>query len=396
MICFRAMILVLPVLLACCAAAQAGPSLTAEAVRDLRRARQEMQAGRYGEAEAILAPLAEPGKAPAVVWFLLGNVRLLDERPEAAWAAYARARDLEPDNPGLARNAARACSMLDRHEQAAGLYRTAYELEKGGGGRELLQAAVSWGRAGRWRECLQVLRLAQGEHGVDETRRTRLEVKACLELELWGQAESAIRRAMGAAPNDARLWRLLASARRAREDWVGAASALEAARALEGPRSAQVGTLASLYRYIQAPALAARRLEQVRACPGSWRACLDAARSWGRARRFDPALRLAGRALEGNATSAACMVKARLEYEAGKPRQADATLVRCLNLDSDLAEARLLRGFAAWDRGDWDAAAREFQRAARSGEHRATARRALQAVNQIVELAREPAGPARE
>jgi tetratricopeptide (TPR) repeat protein len=182
-----------------------------------------------------------------------------------------------------------------------------------------------------------------------------------------------------------KYWELLASIRLDNANYTGAASALEIGYTIDPPEERNQWTnLLELYTYLRVPLRTAKSLktlmEKNAATDEDY---IRIAQAYADTFRVDNAVSFLDSVISKNPSKDLLFEKAKILYDARRNKEAIKALDECLEVDPDNGYAHILKGFAAWDMGDWEKMKEAFTMAKNFSEYNLQARDALAVVEDL-------------
>lgn len=364
-----------------------GTDMPREARLALSKAAKAMESDKPADAMHVLEEYlaAKPESVPAAAYLMLGNLRFESDNAKGAARVYADGLAAHPEHGPLCLNLAIVRAEQERHKDAARLFERAYGLVEPANPRLLFQAAASWYRLGEFAAAETTLDRLLATDAEIQPQWVELMARCCLENKHAAKAERALEQLVALRPGEARFWRTLGRVKMERDDYAGAAAALEAASHVETPKAAVLKELAGLYRYLDAPLRAASTLERISGpAPDDPKILDDLFEAYSLALRSEPAMAAIDRAIRLEPTAKRHMRKGAFLFDQERYADARKAFAAALALEPDNPDAHMQAGYCALELDDLDAANEAFARAARTPSFR---KRAQSCLNYVGELA---------
>jgi len=308
----------------------------------------------------------EPEKIPVILYEMLGFVYSQEDNMEGAREAFKSGHELDPDSENILRNYAIASLQTERFEEAAVLFEKLFDMMEQKDSKILQHAAMSWYQVENLDEAKRLLLRLFDLPEEPKPDWFKLIINICVELEQMAEAEDWIRQFLRLDPMQAEYWNLLAQMMLDKDDYRGAAGALEISYAVKAPsRGRQWEVLADIYAYLNALLKAAGSLEVAlkgKTPDDKYLVLVDA---YSRAHRFDTALARIDQLIAVAPTARLYMQKGNLLYDAGRVKAGIQAWDGCIDLDARNDECLFAKGLAQWDLRRWDDAQKTFSDAAR-------------------------------
>lgn len=368
-------------------------NLPREAALALSKAAKALEADKPTEAirtlEGYLA--AKPEATPAEVYLMLGNLRFEADNTKGAASVYGDGLAAYPENGPICLNLAIVRAEQERHKDAAVLFERAYGLVQPAKPSLLFQAAASWYRTAAFAKAETVLDRLLATDAKVQPRWVELMAYCCLENKHAAKAERALEKLLALRPGEARFWRILGRVKMERDDYAGAAAALESASQVEISKQAELKELAGLYRYLDAPLRAAATLERIAGpAPDDPKLLDQLFELYGQAHRSAPALAAIDRAIKLAPTAKRHLQKGAYLFDMGRYADARQAFADALALEPNNPDAHMQAGYCALELDDLDGAHDAFSSAAAHPKFRKRARSCLNYVGELA-AAREKA-----
>ncbi len=361
--------------------------LSPGAMRVLQDAQDALGKGESARARSLLEDFlkgrGQGDRGAALAWYLLGSARYMDGDRKGAYAAYRKGVSLYPDFFPLVSNLAALSYELGRYGEAAGYFVRAYDLSGSPGKPEYLyDGGVSAYQAGEFLRSWDILtRLLDAHPEGLKPGWCVLCAQVLIELHRLDDARAHLLGFIERFPGDPGLWKLLSQVRVLQEDYLQAASALEAAYRLDPPGKEAWEQLSSIYEFLHLPLMAARCLEEARGKALSARECERLARLYLEGHRADKGLYYLERSLDLDPTGEGYLYYGRVLYGLDMVERAKGVLRKALELGvRNKGLAGLLLGLSALETGDLPGARAALAVARKDKAYRNEARAALAVV----------------
>ncbi len=352
----------------------------------LVKAQEAIDKKSYKRAEELVTKYLNKSRKPHhLAYYVLGNACYLDGRPLDAYSAYRYAYKLNPSYRPVCINLAKVCYDLKKFKEAGNLFLHAYDISEKPDPELLYEAGAAYYQGKLYGKAKAVLeRLIKENQNIKEAW-LKLFVFTCLELKEWNTAEHYLLCFLKKHKTKSTYWKLLAQVRLQRNDYSGAAVALEVAYRLAPPSSWKWKELADIYLYIGVPLKAARCLEKAygkNPSPGQ----LDKiAKTYAEAHRVEKAVLYYTKALSRKPSASRWLEIAKLYYRNGMWKEATRALEESLKLDSRNGLAHLLLGYSSWNLGNETLALKELHAASKYEKYRDQALAALEVIKETME-----------
>ncbi|GBC62342.1 hypothetical protein DENIS_3311 [Desulfonema ishimotonii] len=356
----------------------------------LYAAQEAMKKEDFGTARQVLQNHLRnhPNEAGPLFYYALGNAWYMGGKAKPAYDAYKKGFQIDPTSCALCLNLGRVAYELEKYQTAGGLFEKAHRLGKGQKNPDLLyQAGVAYYQGKSLKNAKRVLkRLVSGKRRPDKSC-LQLLIQVHLDLKEWKSAEKIVRDFLKQEQENTEYWQLLAQIRMRREDYRGAASALEIIYSLRKPTSKELEELANLYFYLNVPLKAVRTLERAYGPAPKPAHCEKLARAAVQAQQPDRAIRYLNMAIGQTPASKYHLEKGRIYYEQGRWNEATTSLRICVRQNPKQAAAQILLGYCLMEKGAWAEARTVFLAAEKDQKYRKEARDALAMLKEISEAA---------
>ncbi len=326
----------------------------------LYKAQMLMDKEQYLKAASIIEQYMESsyeGIAPQV-FLTLGAAQHQAGNEGRAYEAFKKGLKVHPNNPHLCRNAAVASYNLKRYSEAGRLLERTYAVQKPVDPEILYQAASNYYQDKAFKDSARVLLILLDN--TDKARREwiQLAVHALLEDRQSEKAKSMLLEYLDSTPDDAAYWKLLAKLYLEKEQFSKAAAALEIAFRLYAPSIQELENLASIYKFKEAPLLAAQTLIRAYGSSMNHEQALTVAALYASAGRINKAVDYMDRYSKSKSTM---LKKGILLFRARNFNDSAKALIQVLDTE-DAGEARLYIALCAWELKDWKKAKRELEK----------------------------------
>lgn len=326
----------------------------------LYKAQMFMDKEQYLKAASIIEQYMESsneGIAPQV-FLTLGAAQHQAGNEEQAYEAFKKGLKVHPNNPHLCRNAAVASYNLKLYSKAGRLLEKTCALQESADPEILYQAASNYYQDKAFKDSARVLLEL-----LDNTEKARREwiqlaVHALLEDRQSKKAKSMLLEYLESTPDDAAYWKLLAKMYLEKEQYSKAAAALEITYRLNTPSIQELENLASIYKFKEAPLLAAQTLIRAYGSSMNHKQALKVAALYASAGRINKALDYMDRYSNNKST---ILKKGILLFRARNFSDAEKVLLQVLDTE-DAGEAHLYIALCAWEQKDWKKAKHELER----------------------------------
>lgn len=331
------------------------------------RAQQAMEKGDHDKARAILDDFIKnhPKADHPKLFYALGNALYLGGNPASAYETFQTGLRKAPGDADLRLNLAKTAYELGKYAEAGSLFETAYEK----GGRKdhglLEHTAAAYYQADAPEKAKALLEpLLHAIKSRPDPSLLKVYVQACIDLEAWDEAETAVERLLKRTPGAVDYWELLAQIRLQRGEHKAAASALAILYSLRTPTPEELDDLADIYLYTGAPLKALRVLEQRYGENRTAEENERLARIALEAGRTDQAFRFLDEAIAAEPTAVRYFEMGRMLYERGQWRQAMESFEASVKLSPENPLAHLLIGYCAMEEENAERAEAAFRAAA--------------------------------
>ncbi|WP_291327542.1 tetratricopeptide repeat protein [Desulfovibrio sp. UCD-KL4C] len=314
----------------------------------------------YAEAASILEEYINSSNEVIEdqVFLVLGGTMDKAGYKKKAYSTFIRGLEIYPKNELLCHNAAVAAYKLKRYIEAGKLLEKTYTLQKENDPETLFQAGSFYYQGEDFKSSARVLQKLILQTKSPSKKWILLAIHALLEDKQLEKTKLMLLKYLKSTPEDSAYWKLFAKLHLDNEQFSKAAAALEIAYRLKRPSLPELENLASIYRYKEAPLLAAETL----------------VRAYGTSMKPDQALKLAtlyasaGRigeainCLENNSKNGSTFLKkGKLLFKARNFDKAEKALNKALNT-KDASEARFYIALCAWEHKDWKKAKEELDK----------------------------------
>lgn len=360
-----------------------------------QKARTAFENGRTEECAQILQAYVTTGKAPhPYACQLYGNALLRTDRPGEAETAFRKALSDLPGDYATLRNLGVAQSRQEKWGPAAESFLLAADAAEDKAKKPQKQAfglrylaATCLFRVQDYKRALEVLTPLLHVKK-PRIKWIRLAGGSYLRLGNYPEAERIFERLVNRKPDHKPFWRVLAHIRMKRENYQGAASALEISAGLEYPGSGELRQLAALYHTLGAPLLATDRLKTIRsdASPEDHDII---ARTLAGAGRDEEALAHARMAIQADPTGKMYILAGTLLHRLGRYSEAAQAFSQAPHYGSDPGHARFMQAMSLWEADLWSEAEQVLATVPRKGRYGRQAEQMLQFIAAFDEAKKE-------
>ncbi len=369
-----------------------GDEMTREATEALYNAQETMKEDDFAGARKLLydylAAKPPEEKTPIVLYHMLGYAWSADENAEngmdEARKVFKEGHAAAPEDEGLLLNYAIATFEIEMFAEAAPLFEKVFDTQKKKDSKFLQQAAVAWVTAEKLEDAKRVLLRMFSLPEDPKPEWYQLIINVFMELEDMESAEEYVRLYLRQDPLQAPYWRLLAQFLLDKEDYRGAAGALEISYQVKPPaKKKRWADLSDIYYYLSAPLKAAGSLENSLAGKGSDDRLAQLVELYHRAQRFDRAIAYIDQMIAQKPTARLLLQKGNILHEAGRVEDAVKVWGQCADVDPEFGDCLIAKGLGQWDLKDWDGARDSFEAAAELEEVRLQAEDALAVLDDL-------------
>lgn len=342
-------------------------SLTKEEQKALYEAQEAIKGKAFQKASRLLTEHLRkyPDKPNPLVFYALGNAWYLGKNLNKAFKAYEQGFTRYPSSYLLCTNLGAVSYELEKYHKAGELFEKAYKLSKSPQKEMLYQAGTAYYQAKAFQKAKSVLRRLHRASGSSKKSWIQLLIHVCLELKDWKEAENTLLNFLNRNPEDTEYWKLLSQVRFRRNDYRGAASALEIIYGITPPTSKESEELANLYLHLNFPLKAIQHLEKAYGPSPTPKQCDKISKIYVQARRTDQAIRYLDMAIKQEYSSARLLEKGKLCYEQARWNEAIKALSACVQKNPREELAHLLIGYCALEKENFDLARKAFLKASK-------------------------------
>ncbi|WP_415717905.1 tetratricopeptide repeat protein [Maridesulfovibrio sp.] len=332
--------------------------LSPQARQNLYKAQLLLDDEKYAEAATLIKTHMDSTTEPvdAQIFLVLGGAYLQTGDDKSAYDTFKEGFGLHPDNVHLCRNTAVTAYKLERYNEAGRFLEKTYALQKPADPRTLFQAGSMYYKGDNFKSSVKVLQKLIAQTKNPDKEWISLAVHALLENGQPEKAKSMLLRYLEQAPEDSAYWKLLAKLHMNKEQLAKTAAALEIAYRLERPSQQELENLSSIYRYTEAPLLAAATLERAYGTAINTEQALNIAALYASAGRINKAVDYMDHYSKNTSTS---LKKGQLLFKARRFNEARDALQPALGT-KDAGEARFYMALCAWELKDWQKAKQEL------------------------------------
>lgn len=361
--------------------------LPPDARQVLFKSQQLMDDKKFTEAAAMIRTYMDTTEdaIDAQVWLSLGGALYEADKKQEAVTAFRSGHAAHPADVDLCLNTGIVLFELEQYAEAAAFLEKAAPLQKPEKPELLFQAGYAYYLGKRFRDSSRVMQKLLAGHPSPSKEWIRLAIHAMLEAGQTAKAETMLVRFLTVSPEEADYWQLLAKLHLEREQYTKATAALEICYQLKKPTTGNLERLASLYRYRQAPLMAAATLVRAYALSPTPEQALKVAALYASAGRISQAVEY----LNHHAgTPPAELEKGKMLYQDRRFKEAEAVFHDLLTR-TPLPEAHFYLALCAWEREDWELAAKELDRIAGVKQFKGRASGYLAVLNDLDQARRE-------
>ncbi len=326
------------------------------------KAQQLLDDKKYLEAASLIRKYIKTTKETvgAQVYTMLGGALHEAGKRKQALDVFRKGHKAFPKDENLCLNTGITLYETEQYAEAGKYLEKAHALQKVGKDRLLYQAGTAYYLGERFRDSARVmLKLIAGAKKPKKSW-IRLTIHALIDSKQPKRAESMLLQYLNLNPQEADYWQLLAKLHLEREEYSKAAAALEITYRLKKPTAKELEKLATLYRYRNAPIMAANTLRRAYgATPGPDQAIRIAA-LYASAGRIQQAVRFLNK-FSNN--SSALLEQGKVLYHSRRFKEAEAVFKK-LAATKKSREAHFFLGLCAWERKDWKEAHRQLNNVA--------------------------------
>ena len=353
--------------------------------RVLARAYKLLGSGRNTQAAAILKKLTNSGSVHHQVWFLLGVAAYRAGAYPEAVAYFHRAIKAYRCFKDAWVNLGVALYATGKYGQAARALIQAFSLSRPPDYALVYQAGVMLLAGGKPAQALEVFsRLINLPK--PRWRWLAAAARAHMELKRWRQAEKLLVRALGIAPLEATLWRMLAGAYAGAGAYLKAAVALEVASWIRPPSSpSQWRQLAQVWAGAGVPGRAAWYYRKGMDHPPTPGQLTHLARLLVMAGRLEEASRTLASAISSHPSARRWAMLGRVKMMMGRWKEAAEAFEEAARLAKGRKKGRYLvsAGWCWWNGGELARAATTLKSAAAAAPRSREARSARALLAQL-------------
>lgn len=361
--------------------------LPPEARQTLYKAQILMDDKKYMDAAAVIRQYMKSTQETidGQVYVMLGGALHEAGKKQQALEVFRKGHQYSPDNECLCLNMGVTLYELERYAEAGKYLEKAYSLQKAGKDQLLFQAGSAYYLGEKYGEAARVLLRLMHQSKKPEKQWIRLTIHALIESGQTAKAESILIRYLNTNPQEGDYWKLLGKLHLDREEYSEAAAALEIAHRLTKPSRQDLERLASLYRYRNAPLMAAQTLQRAYGNSPDKDQALKVAALLASAGRTRQAVNYLSRHCSGGPVE---LEKGRILYQSRDFKKAE-TVLRKLVAKQNQPEARFYLALCAWERKDWKTAKAELTRVAGQQQFKSRARAYLAVLSDLDEVRKE-------
>ncbi|WP_320175468.1 tetratricopeptide repeat protein [Maridesulfovibrio sp.] len=333
--------------------------LPPQARQNLYKAQLLLDEEKYAEAAAVIKKYIDSTTetVDAQVFLVLGGAYLQTEDDKQAYDIFKQGFTLHPENIHLCRNTAVTAYKLERYNEAGRFLEKTYTLQKPADPKTLFQAGSMYYKGDNFKSSIRVLQKLISQTKNPDKEWISLAIHALLENGQPDKAKAMLLKYLEQVPDDSAYWKLLAKLYMDKEQLAKTAAALEIAYSLKHPSQHELEKLSSIYRYKEAPLLAATTLERAYGTTVSAEQALKIAALYASAGRISKALNIMDRYSENKST---CLKKGLLLFKARQFNDAYKAFQPVLGT-KDGGKARFYMALCAWELKDWQKAKQELK-----------------------------------
>jgi len=335
-------------------AGQAMAKVPPQGRQTLYKAQMLMDKELYSQAATLISQYvkATDESIHPQIFITLGGVYHLAGAKKEALTIFQKGYEANPDNEYLCMNTGIALYELEQFADAGIYLEKTFDLQEKSKPEILYQAGSAYYQGEDYSASAKVLTRLLDLEKSPRKEWIRLAVHALMEAKQIKRAEKMLLRYLAVNPNEAAYWELLAKLHLDRESYSKAASALEICYRLENPEKRNLEQLASLYRFLNAPLMAASTLHRAYGARPTPEEALKIAALTASAGRTQQAISY----LEKNSkTPSGTLQRGMMLYHSRQFPKAKKLLEQCLTGPSK-SKARFYLALCAWERRDWKTA----------------------------------------
>lgn len=334
--------------------------LPPQARQNLYKAQLLLDEEKYAEAASVIKQYMKSTNEPvdAQIFLVLGGTLLQTGDDKQAYDIFKQGFALHPENVHLCRNTAVTAYKLERYNEAGKLLEKTYALQSPAKPQTLFQAGSMYYKGEKFKSSVRVLLKLIAQAKKPNKKWISLAVHALLENGQSDKARSMLLKYLKQAPEDAAHWKLLAKLNMDREQFSQTAAALEIAYRLTPPSQQELENLSSIYRYTEAPLLAATTLERAYGATISNDQAIKIAALYASAGRINKAVSYLDRYYKNKSTS---INRGRLLFKARRFNDAREAFRPALET-KNANEARFHMALCAWELKDWQKAKQQLKK----------------------------------
>lgn len=361
-----------------------------ESQRRLQTNPDDLTGARQPLLDFVAAPAAampEQGNPiPLVMYQMLGQLWYQDTKAknniDEARKTFKAGHEVYPEDEMLLLNYAVTTYELERFLDAAPLFEKFYDTSSKHELKYLSYAAAAFYTGEDLKNAKRVfVRMIEAVE-IPESSWLESIISICMEQEDNKEMDKYINLALQFYPMETKYWNLMGNSFLNKEDYKGAASALEIAARVETPdKGSQWRTLIDLYNFIGLPLRSAASIQKgfnlLAKKDEEDAQHILVADAYVRGARVDKAISYLDGVISKNGSFELLLKKAKILFEARRNNEAIAAFDECVAVNPKAWDAYFMKGLAAWDLKDWKEARKAFDKALNSKDYRTMAQDAL-------------------
>ncbi|WP_027180089.1 tetratricopeptide repeat protein [Maridesulfovibrio bastinii] len=292
----------------------------------------------------------------AQVYLTLGGCLNQAGDEKNAYSVFKQGFQKYPEDEILCRNTAVAAYELEKFDESGKLLEKAYTLQKKPDPKILFQSGSMYYQGEDFKNSARVMLKLISSVKNPEKEWILLTIHSLLADRQIAKTKSILLKYLASTPEDAAYWQLLAKLNMEKDQMSEAAAALEIAYRLKQPSQSELLNLAAIYRYEEAPLLAAKVLQRAYGKNINSKQALKISALYASAGRITEAIKYLDLYTVNGTT---LLKKGKLLFTARKFKQAENTFKKCLG-SKEANEARFYLALCAWEQKEWSRARKEL------------------------------------
>lgn len=366
--------------------------MTKEGQAALVAASEALNIEDFATAEKVLVDYlaTNPTYKPEILYSMLGVAYFNQEKFYEASQTFGTAYELFPEKTDFLTNQTQcivnhAQNTDDRQSyiEGAKLFEKCYETIPGNDLDHLEKAALCYYAAedlkSAKRVFLEIYELkSEPDFDILETV-----YSICEELEQKDEMRKYLLLMMDLKPLEHDYWRLLGQMYSEENDYLNVAAILEVAYTIQTPEKKDLDTLVSLYNYLNVPLRTAKSLvknSELGLDEDDNKLIIN---GYYATNRFDKSVSYIDELISKKKQADLMIQKANILLESRKNEEAIKAADDIIAFDPKQGEAYLIKGYAAWDIGDWKLAKEAFEEAADFKDFKAYANNMIGAIEDV-------------